>query len=521
MKNNWVSENPFVFIIFGATGDLTKRKLIPAIYALAFADLLPGNMRILAIGRRDYTSESFQNMMEEAVKKYSQRSFQKIVWERIKNVITYIKFDFISDTGGYIRLKQYLNNLSDDGIYNHLFFLAVAPNLFAPIVIQLQNNNLLSEGSGWKRVMIEKPFGENLEKAAILNNLLTSALPEERIYRIDHYLGKEMFQNILTLRFSNSIFEPLWNRFYIDHVQISIPETIGVGRRGSYYDRTGVLKDMVQNHMFQLLSIIAMEPPVKLNADYIKNEKIRVMRALRPFPDNLSEKEIVLGQYTGNIAGSKTVPGYLQEENVASNSKTPTFAALKLWIDNYRWQGVPFYLLTGKHLNRKNAEIVIQFKEPPGRRLYGEYCNAKSNILVFRIQPYEGFYFQLNAKKPGNYYEMIQANMDYCQTTAYQNNSPEAYERLIIEAIRGDNSFFTSWDVLNASWYYIEDLEKKISKNSLPVYQYPAGSVGPKAAIKLIENDGRSWWDIHDSINFCTRRSDINENLRHQHGNKK
>ena len=188
-------------------------------------------------------------------------------------MITYIKFDFISDTGGYIRLKQYLNNLSDDGIYNHLFFLAVAPNLFAPIVIQLQNNNLLSEGSGWKRVMIEKPFGENLEKAAILNNLLTSALPEERIYRIDHYLGKEMFQNILTLRFSNSIFEPLWNRFYIDHVQISIPETIGVGRRGSYYDRTGVLKDMVQNHMFQLLSIIAMEPPVKLNADYIKMKK--------------------------------------------------------------------------------------------------------------------------------------------------------------------------------------------------------------------------------------------------------
>lgn len=507
MKDGRRQEKPFVFVIFGATGDLTKRKLIPAIYALAIDNLLPDNFRVLAIGRRDYTSESFQNMMEEAIKQYSQRNFMKNVWDGIKSLITYINFDFISDTSGYVGLKQYLNNLSGEGIQNHLFFLAVAPNLFAPIIIELQKNNLLSEGNGWKRVMIEKPFGENLEKATELNNILTGALPEERIYRIDHYLGKEMFQNILTLRFSNSIFEPLWNRFYIDHVQICISETDGIGSRGAYYDNAGALKDMVQNHMFQLLSIIAMEPPIKLDAEYIRNEKIRVLRALRPFPDNLSENEIVLGQYTESIADGKVIPGYLQEEKVDPNSKTPTFAALKLWIDNYRWQGVPFYLLTGKRLNRKNAEIVIQFKEPLGRRLYQDYRNAKSNILVFRIQPYEGFYFQLNAKKPGNYYEMMQANMDYCQTTAYGSNSPEAYERLIIEAIRGNNSFFTSWDELNVSWYYIEDLERKIIKNSLPIYHYHAGSFGPEAAIKLIENDGRSWWDMDDSINFCTGRS--------------
>lgn len=509
METGWKHKKPFAFVVFGATGDLTKRKLIPAIYALAVDNLLPENFRILAIGRRDYSSECFRNMMEDAVKQYSQRNFINEVWNRIKNLVTYMNFDFISDIDGYAGLKQYLNNLSDEGIHNHLFFLAVAPKLFAPIVVQLQNNNLLSEGDGWKRIMIEKPFGENLEKAAALNNILTMALPEERIYRIDHYLGKEMIQNILTLRFSNSIFEPLWNRFHIDHVQISIAETVGVGSRGGYYDHTGALKDMVQNHMLQLLSIIAMEPPIKLDADHIRSEKIRVMRALRPFPDNLSENDVVLAQYTEGVAEGKFVSGYLQEENVAPDSKTPTFAALKLWVDNYRWQGVPFYLLTGKRLNRKNAEIVIQFKEPLGRRLYSEYGDAKPNILVFRIQPYEGFYFQLNAKKPGNYYEMIQANMDYCQSSAYGNNSPEAYERLIIEAVRGNNSLFTSWDELNASWYYIEDLEKRIINNSLPVYQYPAGSIGPEAAIRLIGNDGRTWWDIDDKINFCRRRSDV------------
>mgnify|MGYP000844852157 FL=1 len=501
-------EKPFVFVIFGATGDLTRRKLIPAIYALAADGLLPDKFRILAIGRRDYTSEYFRGMMEDSVKQYSQRDFRKEIWDKIKDRITYINFDF-SNPEGYVLLKRHLDNLSGDGIHNHLFFLAVAPSLFAPIVTELGKNNMLSEGTGWRRIMIEKPFGENLEKAAELNSILTSALPEERIYRIDHYLGKEMIQNILTLRFSNSIFEPLWNRYYIDHVQIIIPETVGVGSRGGYYDHTGVLKDMVQNHMLQLVSIIAMEPPVKLDAEYVRYEKIRVMSALRPFPDNLSDRDLVLGQYTSAVSDGKETPGYLQEANVAPGSNTPTFAALKIWIDNYRWQGVPFYLLTGKRLNRNNAEIAIQFKEPPGHRLYGDYSSAKPNILVFRIQPYEGFYFQLNAKKPGNFYEMMQANMDYCQTAEYGNNSPEAYERLIMEAIRGNNSLFTSWDELNISWQYIEDLEAKIKKNALQVYRYPAGSVGPEAAIKLMENDGRSWWNIDNSVNFCTRRIDL------------
>jgi len=508
MNNCWKVDKPFVFVIFGATGDLTRRKLIPAIYALAADNLLPDNFRILAVGRRNYTSEQFRNMMEEAVMQYSQRNFRNEIWHGIKNFITYINFDF-SDPQGYVNLKNHLDSLSAEGIHNHLFFLAVAPSLFAPIVIELDKNNMLSEGDGWKRIMIEKPFGENLEKAAALNEILTCALPEERIYRIDHYLGKEMIQNILTLRFSNSIFEPLWNRLYVDHVQIIIPETVGVGTRGGYYDHTGVLKDMVQNHMLQLVSIIAMEPPVKLDAEHIRYEKIRVMRALRPFPDNLSDSELVLGQYTVSVADGKVISGYLQEENVSRDSRTPTFAALKLWIDNYRWQGVPFYLLTGKRLNRNNAEIVIHFKEPLGRRLYSDYGNARPNILVFRIQPYEGFYFQLNAKKPGNFYEMMQANMDYCQTAEYGNNSPEAYERLIMEAIRGNNSLFTSWDELNVSWQYIEDLENKIRKNALPVYGYPAGSVGPDAAIRLMEKDGRSWWNIDNSINFCTRRIDL------------
>lgn len=507
------SEEPFAFVIFGATGDLTKRKLLPAIYALAMDNLIPKNFRILAIGRRDYTTKAYQDMAQKAVMEYSQRYFQNNIWQKIENRISYIDFDFVTEIDGYIRLKNYLSNLSGEGIENHLFFLAVAPNLFSPIAIALRDNNLLTERSGWKRVMIEKPFGENLEKASVLNNILTDVLPENRIYRIDHYLGKEMFQNILTLRFSNSIFEPLWNRHHIDHIQISIAETVGVESRGGYYDRSGVLKDMVQNHMLQLLSIIAMEPPINLDADNIRAEKIRIMRALRPFPDKLSERELVLGQYTKNTLNGKVVHGYLQEEKVDANSKTPSFAALRLWIDNYRWQGVPFYILTGKRLNRKYAEIAIQFKKSPGYKLYHDYRNAEANILVFRIQPYEGFYFQLNAKKPGNEYEMMQANMDYCQSTAYGNNSPEAYERLIIEAVRGNNFFFTSWDELEASWHYIEDLEKKIKHNSLPVYQYPAGTVGPDAAVKLIENDGRSWWNMYDSINFCGKRRSVNENL--------
>lgn len=493
---------PFVFVIFGATGDLTRRKLLPAVYALALDNLLPKRFKIIALGRREMTSESFANLMEEAVKKYSRRSFSPELWEPLKHSISYLRLNFSDAPDGYWELTGALDACKAEGLVNHLFFLAVSPELFAPITIALRENHLLTEEDGWRRVMVEKPFGENLQKAAELNALLTKALPEDRIYRIDHYLGKEMFQNILTLRFSNSLFEPLWNRQYIDHVQISITETVGVGDRGGYYDHSGVLKDMVQNHLLQLVSLIAMEPPVRLDADSIRDEKVRVLHALRPLTGH-GLRGVVLGQYTAGHVGDRDVAGYLDEERIAPESKTPTFAALKLWIDNYRWMDVPFYIRTGKRMNRQYAEIVIQFKKLPGYKLYPEYLQASPNILVFRIQPSEGFYFQLNAKKPGNTNDMIFANMDYCQATPYESNSPEAYERLILEALRGNNALFTRWDELLASWQYIDGLEKSIAEKDIPIHPYPAGSTGPSPALDLLASDGRWWWNIDQSHHPC------------------
>lgn len=495
-----------VFVIFGATGDLTRRKLLPAVYALALDNLLPEPFKIIALGRREIAQEAFADQMEEAVKKYSRRSFVPDVWEPLKHRISYLQLDFANEPGGYQSLVKALDTCRDEGLVNHLFFLAVSPELFAPITIALHQNQLLTETDGWRRVMVEKPFGENLEKATELNALLTKALPENRIYRIDHYLGKEMFQNILTLRFSNSLFEPLWNRHYIDHVQISITETVGVGNRGGYYDHSGVLKDMVQNHLLQLVSLIAMEPPVKLNADSIRDEKVRVLHSLRPLTGH-GLRGVVLGQYTSGNVGGKDVAGYLEEERIPPDSKTPTFAALKLWIDNYRWMDVPFYIRTGKRLNLKYAEIVIQFKKLPGYKLYSEYQEAYPNILVFRIQPSEGFYFQLNAKKPGNTNDMLQANMDYCQATPYESNSPEAYERLILEALRGNNALFTRWDELQASWRYIEGLEKSISEKAIPVHPYPAGSTGPASSLELLASEGRWWWNMDHGLQPFTNPS--------------
>lgn len=497
MKNEKTDQ--LVFIIFGATGDLTKRKLLPAVYALALDHLLPAKFRIIALGRREMTSTAFQDQMEEAVKKYSRRTFSQDIWEPLKKRITYLTLDFAGEPEEYHILQEALECCSAEGLHHHLFFLAVSPELFAPITVSLHKNRLLAEDKGWRRVMIEKPFGEDLENAAALNTLLTNALPENRIYRIDHYLGKEMFQNILTLRFSNSLFEPLWNRHYIDHVQISITETVGIGNRGGYYDHTGVLKDMVQNHLLQLISLIAMEPPARLDADSIRNEKVRVLHSLRPFTGH-TLRGVVLGQYTAGYIEGNPVPGYLEEERIDPESKTPTFAALKLWIDNYRWMDVPFYIRTGKRLNRKVAEIVIQFKKLPGYKLYPEYRDARPNILVFRIQPSEGFYFQLNAKKPGNTNQMLQANMDYCQATPYETNSPEAYERLLLEAIRGNNALFTRWDELQASWRYIEGLEKIIHMNSIPLHPYAAGFTGPSQAHDLLASDGRWWWNIDGEV---------------------
>lgn len=489
-----------VIVIFGATGDLTKRKLIPAIYALAYENLLPEQFKILALGRREYTTAAFQKQMEEAVGKYSRQPLQENIWGKIKQQITYMQFDFTEEESGYAHLRGVLASSSAEGLTNHLFFLAVAPDLFAPISVALHHNHLLDEKDGWRRIMIEKPFGENLAKATSLNEILTKVLPEDRIYRIDHYLGKEMFQNILTLRFSNSLFEPLWNRHYIDHIQISITETMGVGARGGYYDRSGALKDMVQNHLLQLVSLIAMEPPVKMDANCIRDEKLRVLRALRPVRKDTALNEVVLGQYTANTISGEALPGYTEEERIAPDSQTPTFAAIKLWVDNYRWSGVPFYIRTGKRLNKKYGEIAIQFKKLPGFKLYPDFQSASPNILVFRIQPSEGFYFQLNAKKPGNNYEMIQANMDYCQATPYESNSPEAYERLILEAIRGNNALFTRWDELQASWQYIEGLEEVIHNVHVPLHPYPAGSCGPDAAMALMKSDNRWWWNVEHSV---------------------
>ncbi|MBU3181596.1 glucose-6-phosphate dehydrogenase [Clostridium psychrophilum] len=486
-----------IFVIFGGTGDLTKRKLIPAIFSLMYENKLPEKFTIVSIGRREKTNIQYREEMYQFTKKFSRFPLNDKLWNDFSKKIFYKNFDFTTDNNGYKNLDLFLEGMETKYLTGgrRLYYLAVAPEFFEGIIRNLKNNNMVSKETGWQRIMIEKPFGSSLKTARILNHNISKLIPEEDIFRIDHYLGKEMIQNILAIRFGNSLFEPLWNANYIDNIQITSNELLGVENRGAYYENAGILKDMLQNHLLQMLTMIAMEPPVDFDSESIRDEKVKVLRSLRPFTSKSFKEDIVRGQYGERTVDGVKLVGYRQEEKVAKDSNTDTFIALKTYIDNFRWGGVPIYIRAGKRLDTKSTEIVIQFKKLAGINYYKEFNKIGHNLLVLKIQPQEGFFFQINAKKPGNDFKMEKVELDYCQSCKYVNDSPEAYERLLLEAIRNNSSLFTRWDELEYSWKFIESIEKEY-ENSITNYpNYAAGTSGPEEAIKLIKKDGREWWN--------------------------
>lgn len=488
-------------VIFGGTGDLTHRKLLPAIYNLRHTEKLTDNFAIVSIGRRNLTNEEYRNQVFSSLKKYSRYIIDENYWEDICKRLFYRSFDF-NDINGYHDLKPFLKELDEKygTSGNRIFYLAVAPEYFDIITDRLYKEGLVTNTTSFQRLLIEKPFGRDFSSARRLNSKITEVFGENNIYRIDHYLGKEMIQSLMVLRFANSIFEPLWNNKYIDNIQISSSETVGIENRGGYYDEAGALKDMVQNHMLQLLTLCAMEPPIDLNSSSIRDEKVKVLRSLEKITAKKVSEDIVRGQYVEGIINNVKVPAYRNEDRVSTFSNTETFVALKLHVENFRWAGVPFYIRTGKRMKNKSTEIVIQFKSIP-RVLYGkELENISPNLLVIRVQPREGIFFQFNTKKPGTENIIIPVQMDFCQNCQVGINTPEAYERLLYDAMNGDNTLFTSWTEVEYSWKFVDTISSYWQNNEKELCYYESGSLGPKEAEALLTRDNNHWWNIDNNF---------------------
>jgi len=488
---------PCVMAIFGASGDLTKRKLIPALCNLALDNLLPKQFAIVGFATNDYTTESFRKMLGEEIPKYASAPVDVKTWDWLSQQIYYVRGDF-QDAEAYKRLKEQIEQA--DKIHNTLgnrfFYLAVAPRFFSPIAKKLGECGLTKEENGrWARVIVEKPFGHDLESAKQLNQDLKQVLTEQQIYRIDHYLGKETVQNVMVFRFSNNIIEPLWNRNYVDHVQITAAETVGVEHRGGFYETAGALRDMVPNHLFQLLTMTAMEPPISFDADQVRNKQAEVLHAIQPFSPEDVLKNTVRGQYGGGTVEGQRVVGYRSEPDVAPDSNTETFVAMKLLIDNWRWAGVPFYLRTGKRLAQRTTEIVIQFRRTPFVLFRNTTVkNLETNRLVIHIQPEEGISLSFGAKVPGSVMKLGLVNMDFDYCTYFGMEHSTGYERLLRDCMAGDATLFQRADMVEAGWTVIQpilDVWRALPARGFP--NYAAGSWGPMEAEDLLERDGRSW----------------------------
>jgi glucose-6-phosphate 1-dehydrogenase len=486
---------PCSLVIFGATGDLTHRKLLPALYNLAADGELPPAVTVIGFARRPKTDDDFRKEMEEAVKQFSRQAVRDEIWNNFAQSIFYHQSDF-ADKSGFKSLATRLDKIDKErGTRgNRLFYFAVGPDQFEPILKHLKATGLnkTREGS-WARVIIEKPFGTDLASARELNRVVSNSFSEDQTYRIDHFLGKETAQNILVLRFANAIFEPLWNTRYIDHVQITAAETLGVEGRAGYYETAGALRDMVQNHLLQLLCLVSMEAPCDLGADSIRDEKVQVVRALRRFAPAQVGVSVVRGQYADGAINGKPVPAYRKEEKVNPNSMTDTFVALKLNIDNWRWWDVPIYMRVGKRLPKSATEISVHFKKAP-MVLFNKETND-ANVLVIRIQPDEGISLRMQAKMPGASFRIEPVKMDFHYGTSFGKASPEAYERLLLDAMSGDATLFARRDEVEEAWAFIDVIENAwLAKKKAPeLYFYPAGSWGPEAADELLARDGRAW----------------------------
>ena len=483
-------------VIFGATGDLTHRKLIPALYNIAADGELPLNLNVIGMARRQKSDDEFRAELAEAARKHSRQNVRDEIWESFARSVSYHTSDF-SDARGYEQLGERLAKIERERGTggNRLFYLAAAPDQFEPILQHLKASGLNQpSGGGWARVIVEKPFGTDLASARKLNDIVSDAFPEQGTFRIDHFLGKETAQNILVLRFANAIFEPLWDTHYIDHVQITAAETLGVEGRAGYYEGAGALRDMVQNHLLQLLCLVSMEPPTDLSADSIRDEKVKVVRSLRRFDSNSVTLDVVRGQYTGGAIGGKSVPAYRQEEKVKPQSNTETFVALRLWIDNWRWADVPIYMRVGKRLPKSGTEISIHFKKAPSVLFNKESEGLDDNVLVIRIQPDEGISLRMQAKMPGTSFRIEPVKMDFHYGTSFGKASPEAYERLLLDAMSGDATLFARRDEVEQAWEFIDRIEAAWRDvEPSPLHQYAAGSWGPDAADELLARDGRTW----------------------------
>jgi glucose-6-phosphate 1-dehydrogenase len=485
-------------VIFGATGDLSKRKLIPALYNLSVERRLPEGLVVAGTARSPMSHEEFRRKMRDAVVEFARGGLRDPgAWDRFAANLYYLPANY-REPESYLRLKESLLNLerkfSTGG--RRIFYLAIPPDQYAPVIRQIAVAGLVErpQENGWTRIVIEKPFGSDLETARALNREVHEVFDESQVYRIDHYLGKETVQNILVFRFGNSVFEPVWNRRYIDHVQITAAETVGVEGRGEYYEQAGVVRDMFQNHLLQLLCMTAMEPPVSFTADAVRDEKAKVLRAIRPIVQTAQAG--VRGQYGPGVVGGKEVPGYRQENGVAPDSTTETYAALKLFVDNWRWEGVPFYLRSGKRLAKRATEIAIYFNRPP--LLLFKSCAAvddlNSNVLCLRIQPDEGISLTFEVKPPGQEICVQSLSLNFDYETAFGAASPDAYETLLLDTMRGDSTLFTRQDWVELAWGILTPLLKAWQETrGENLAGYKAGSAGPKEADAFIQKDGHAW----------------------------
>jgi len=491
---------PCSIVIFGASGDLTARKLIPAFYHLFKEKQMPAAFRIIGFARREKTDDSWRAELREALNQFSRtKPVDDAVWNGFARNLSYCRGD-ITESEAYRRLQQKLESFGDPELRQNLvFYLATMPSQFGAAVEQIHNAGLLQRNgaAGWQRIVVEKPFGHDLASAQTLNGELTRFAHEQQIFRIDHYLGKETVQNILMFRFSNSIFERLWNRESVDHMQITVSEKMGVGQRGGYYEEAGALRDMVQNHLLQVLALVAMEPPVSLEAESIRDEKVKLLKSIRPLRPEDVAKQVVRGQYFAGVVDGQPQPGYRQETKVKPDSNVETYAALKLFIDNWRWSGVPFYLRTGKCLPLGASEVRIQFRPTP-HVLFAAACGVKldPNALTLRLQPNEGIYLRFNGKVPGTSLGVRPVRMHFSYDAEFGAYTPEAYERLLLEAVAGDATLFIRRDEVETAWQIVDSIRKGWDGKSLTNREfYAAGTWGPIAAEELLAQSGHMWRD--------------------------